>query len=232
MKVTKFVLRRTVVAGMLLCAASSNVLADENIPYSEAETKIFMTDQLSSLPAPSTLKYRFVRQGTLEKGFDDTVAMTVDAPDKGKTGRPVHVNFLTGDRKLELPDISEATGNPVTMFFLERDVREMHRITKGSRNYYQKRIRMALEDKATVKPVTIQYGGQSLAASEIRIEPYRDDPARSRFAQYANKIYLMTFSDKVPGGVYQLKTIMSPPDSPTGSKPMIEETLTLLEEGK
>jgi hypothetical protein len=203
--------------------------ADEPKPFSEAEKHLFLADRLSSLPKTITLHYKFSKTGTLEANFDDTVTLQVSEAKAGTKGRATQVNFLTGERKLAMPDTGEAVGNPVVMFYLEHDIREMHRITNGSDNYYRKRIRLTLEDNAVVKPITIHYAGADVAAFEITIDPYKDDPARSRYTRFANKVYLFIVSDHVPGGVYQMHSIMSDPQLPAGSKPMIDELLTLQE---
>ena len=95
------------------------------------------------------------------------------------------------------------------LFFLERDVREMHRLTGGSINYYRKRIRMALAEGGRVETVTRDIGPRRIAATEIRIAPYRDDPARSRYEKFAEKTYIFTLSDDVPGKVVELRSELS-----------------------
>ena len=48
-----------------------------------------------------------------------------------------------------MPDIEGGEGgNPVTMYFLENDVRGMQRLTKGSQVHFRKQIRMALYKSA------------------------------------------------------------------------------------
>jgi hypothetical protein len=59
------------------------------------------------------------------------------------------------------------------------------------------------------------------------IDPFKDDPAKSRYTRFANKTYSFVLSDQVPGGVVSLKTVMRE-GSNTG-KVMIEENLTLSE---
>lgn len=202
--------------------------ANAPIPFSEAEKRLFMNDQVSGLADGQTVKYSFKRSGSHEKALEGDVKLVAKGP-SGEAGRPLHVEFLAGADKVDLPDVEKARGNPVTMFFLERDVREMKRITKGSPNYYRKRIRMALEDAASISPVTISWHGEAIPAFEIAIDPYANDPARVRFTEFANKKYAFVLTDQVPGGVYQIRSLMLPEQAKSGDVPLIEEVLTLQE---
>jgi len=195
--------------------------------FSEAEKRLFADDQLRGLPArAATLEYAFSKRGTLEPSVDDTATLRVGAP--GTDGaRPAHVDFLTDVRHMELPDVDAATANPVILFFLERDVREMHRLTGGSMNYYRKRIRMALAEGAQVQSITTTLGPRSIAGTAIVIEPYRDDPARSRYERFADKNYRFTLSNDVPGMLVEMRSELFAPSTGTGAArdTMIAETL-------
>jgi len=124
-------------------------------------------------------------------------------------GQSVKVEYLSETRKLELSEIDAANANPVILFFLERDVREMHRLTGGSTNYYRKRIRMALAEGGRIEVVTRNIGARQITVTEIHIAPYRDDPARPRYEKFAEKTYTFTLSDDVPGKVVELRSELS-----------------------
>lgn len=196
-------------------------------PYSEAEKQMFLANHMKNVPLPAKLHYVFEKKGTLEPGFKDE-AVVIVAPGPGGKGNLASVDYLTGEHKLNMSDIGNVEGNPVIMSFLEKEVAEMHRLTKGSANYYRKRIRLALVDDATVKPVTIKYGGKDIKASEIRIAPYLNDPARSRYEKFAGKYYVFTVSEQIPGEVYQMRGVLNDKDAPSDAKaaPLWEETLT------
>ncbi|MEO6024457.1 MAG: hypothetical protein ABIP64_15360 [Burkholderiales bacterium] len=195
---------------------------------SDAEKRVFMTDHLKSVAGPATLSYQFTKSGSFEQGFQDKVTLSVKAPATG-SGKDCHIDFLAGERQFKgMPDVIEnATGNPIILAFLERDLSEMKRITKGQPNYYRKRIRMNLAEKAEIRPVTIKHEGKELPGFDVLLNPFDDDPARLRYEKYSNKSYIITLSDQIPGGVYKMYSIMrerAPEASP--GKPMIEETLT------
>jgi len=194
--------------------------------FSPAERALFMTDQLAKLRPPMTLRYQFHHSGSLEPGFDDKVAIALKAQSTGRccdaTGE-----FLSGERRIELPPVEGATGNPVTLFFLERDVREMERLTKGKSAYFRKRIRMAIFQGAQQRNVTLRYRGKAVAGQEFTISPYLDDPNRPRFEQLAGKRYVFTLSDAVPGGVYAIRALVVDAAKGADAPPLLAEELLI-----
>ena len=208
-------------AALAILLPSWSVMAEDQA-ISEAEKQLFENHHLKNVPVPATLRYRFAKSGTLEPGYDDDATVTLER------GNLAKINYLTGKNNFKVPDIPEAKGNPVILSYLEREIAEMKRLTGGSTNYYRKRIRLSLVDEATVKPVTVKYGGKEVKASEIRISPYVNDPARPRYEKFAEKYYIFTMSDQIPGGVYQMKGVLQEKDAGNGQNPgiLLEETLT------
>jgi hypothetical protein len=192
--------------------------------FSAAEQALFVTNHLNALKPSTTLHYRFRKSGSLEPGFEDTAAIALSAQADGKCCAAA-AEFLSGPRRLALPEIEAAQGNPVILFFLERDIREMERLTKGKANYFRKRIRVAVADAATIRDVMLPFDGRNVAAREITITPYADDPLRARFEQLINKRYVFTLSDAVPGGVLSIRTQVDAPAA--GSPPLLAEEMAL-----
>ena len=192
--------------------------------YSVAERSLFMTPHLRNVSPPSTLHYRFQKGGTAEAGFEDKVAIHLDPEPNGEccAGRG---EFLSAERRVVLPDIEHAEGNPVILYFLERDVRDMQRLTKGQPNHFRKRIRMAIYNDARVREAQFDYQGKRIAGQEITILPYLADPSRDRFEQYAGKEYVFLLSDAVPGGVFGIRTRSGPAGSTT--EPLILEEMVI-----
>jgi len=189
--------------------------------FSQAERLLFMTNQLTQLKPPMTLRYTFRKSGSMEEGFEDKVSIDLTRQADGGCCTSKG-EFLTGARRLNLPEIPAAEGNPVILYFLEHDVREMQRLTKGSQYHFRKRIRMAVYQGAKVRDVSVSFRGQSVKGTEVEISPYLDDPNRPRFEKLARKHYLFTLSDAVPGGVYGIRTQISEPSQPA---PLIVEEL-------
>jgi hypothetical protein len=200
MRVPSLLLSLAVLAACL--PARSARAADD---FSVAERALFMENHLAGLKPPLTLHYTFRRAGSLEEGFEDKVSLTLTRQADGGCCA-ASTKFLSGPRQLALPDVESAQGNPLILYFLERDIREMQRLTKGQQNYFRKRIRMAAYQGAQVRPATLQFRGRSIAGQVIEIAPYLDDPLRARFEKLANKRYVFTLSDAVPGGVYSIRS--------------------------
>ena len=209
---------------VLACAiASPWVLAAAAEDYSRAERAIFMSKHLANVQPPATLQYRYVKSGSMEPGFEDRVTLKLTAR-ADRSCCTANADFLSGTRKLALPEVESAEGNPVLLYFLERDIREMSRLTKGQSNYFRKRIRMAIYQAAEIQELTLPYRGKDVAARRFTVAPYLDDPLRDRFAKLAGKRYTFTLSDAVPGGVVAVATQV---DAEGGAPPLWIEEMTL-----
>jgi len=218
--------RAAVVLAFAMLALAGPIRAADPSEFSVAETKLFVDDHLRSVPASTTLEYKYTKRGSLEEPLDD-VARVIVGPASQGGGRSVKVQYLSQTRALELGDIDAANANPVILYFLERDIREMHRLTGGSINYFRKRIRMALAEGGEVTTPVVDVGSRRVAATQIRIAPYRDDPARSRYEKFADKTYVFTLSDEIPGKVVELHSeLLAPPAAPGATgEIVIAETL-------
>ena len=165
------VLLRACVGAALALAGAAHSAED----FSPAERALFMTNQLAGLRPPMTLRYTYNKSGSLEEGFNDAVNIHLRAQSSGDCCT-ANADFLTGARRLSLPEIEAGVGNPVLLYFLERDIREMSRLTKGQMNYFRKRIRMAVFQGAQISDVNLPYRGKTVAARQITITPYTGRP--------------------------------------------------------
>ena len=77
------------------------------------------------------------------------------------------------------------------------------------------------------RPVTLSYRGKSVAGQEFTITPYLDDPNRPRFEQLANKRYVFTLSDAVPGGVYGIRALVVDAVKGADAPPLLAEELLI-----
>ena len=191
--------------------------------FSPAERALFMTDHLASVRSPTTLQYTFRKSGSLEESFGDKVTVALSASGQARCCTAT-TEFLGGTRRVKLPEIESPVGNPVILHFLERDIREMQRLTKGQPNYFRKRIRMAVFEGAKIADVRIPFGGTMVAAKQIEISPYTDDPLRPRYEKFANKQYVFTLSPDVPGGVYAIRAQVN--GEPGNGSPLLLEEMT------
>lgn len=211
---------------IILFFAVSGAFAAEQ--HSQAEELLFETDHLQQIKEPEVLLYSYEKKGSLETAFQDQVKISIDKvkPDGFKA---VSSEYLTGDNTQKFAPLEQATGNPVLLFFLERDIHEMQRLTKGQWRYFQKQIRTALADDAEVRPIKFLFNGKDVEGKEIRITPYVSAPEKVRFEKFANKQYFFKLSDAVPGGIYQIRAVVP---AAAGTEPLMEETLTFAREEK
>jgi hypothetical protein len=200
------------------------VAAAEPSSFSEAERLLFTEDHFKLVDKAMRLDYEYRKRGSLEEEFVDSVRAAVSARNRAG-GRDVKIDFLSGKRRMELPEIKDAEGNPLVLYFLEREVREMNRLTGGSINYYRKRIRMTLAEAAEVKPVALEVGGRKVQAREIHFAPYREDPARPRYEKFAEKTFVLVLSDQVPGGIVEMRSQLLQPVAGAEPKLVLAESL-------
>jgi hypothetical protein len=190
------------IPGLVLLPPGVTRAADD---FSAAERALFMDNHLGKLRPPLTLHYRYSKSGTLEAAFDDKVDLMLTAQPDGRCCA-ASAHFLTGARALHPPDVEGVEGNPAILYFLERDIHEMQRLTQGNANYFRKRIRMAVYQGASIRNLTMQYLGHPVSVREISISPYLDDPNRPRYEKLANKQYQFMLSDGVPGALFGIRT--------------------------
>jgi hypothetical protein len=223
---------RTVVLSLILLLFHAMLPAAE--PPAEAEhfspanTLLFRSNHLAKLTAPARLIYGFRKTGSLEEGFSDTVevALIEAQPEDAKR---IEVTFFTGERARPVPEMTVAEGNPIVVLFLQREVNELGRLSGGSWRHFQKQIKLALENEAEVRPVTVALHGEAVPATRITITPYRDDPQRRQFEAFAETRYEFTLSEEVPGFVYEMRAVTpgnaGNPAQAEG-KPLRDEALT------
>lgn len=218
---------RAASAALLCVAMLGGVLHAQEI--SPAEKLLFQTDHLRNVAGVKALRYGYVHKEAAGPGFDDQVSVEVGG--KGSDGSAaVSTHFLTGERQVSLPPVSNAQGNPALLGFLERDINEMKRLTGGSANYFRKRIRLALAEAAKVDTVTVPFGGRQVEARQVAIQPYLNDPMQEKMQKYVAKRYVFILSDQVPGSVYQVRSTV-PGDQQADRKngaALIEETMTVV----
>lgn len=204
-------------------AAQGGAASSTESQPSVAERAIFVDHHLRNVKAPAQLRYSFVHteNGSTDANYKDDVAILLRPGADGQCCA-AQGQFLSGARALPLPEIDDARANPVTLFFLEREVRALQRDTKGQAAHFRRRIRLALADEAQVAAGSAQFGGRTVATTEITITPFVNDPQRARFERWATKRYRFVLSNDVPGAVLRIESELPGAES---------ETLTLLPTG-
>jgi hypothetical protein len=201
----KFVAAFLLASGLAWLNAPA-ALADDAVPLSEAETALFKTDHLKQVDRPETLEYKFQQSAPGGTGYTDRVTLTVKQVNEDGS-KSIYPDFLTGPHHVEYSPVLHATGNPLLLCFLDREVSQLSAVTGGSKLYFQKRIRMGFVDKMTRQDVTITYDGKSVPAVAYTMTPFVGDEMISRFPDVAAKSYQFVLSDAVPGMIYQIKAM-------------------------
>jgi hypothetical protein len=184
-----------------------------------AEDLVFMSDQMHGVNPQTELDYTLVSTGE-EKADPDTVRVLVVSPGNQKTDAQV------SDRSgaVNLPN-SGLPCNPAVIYFLEHDIADMEHLTGGKRRYFQQRVRLALAAGPKITQVTTTVGGKPVAARQIVVQPYLNDPNAERFPRYTGKRYTFVFADEVPGHVAMLRTEV-PGANGDFAHPLQTQTLT------
>jgi hypothetical protein len=190
-------------------------------PLSPAQLALFETDHLKMIERAQRLDYRFTRETSdTPAGIADRVALDLRPRNDGS--KDIFANFLSGERHKSFPPLIGFRGNPLVMYFLERDVEEMRRQTGGAAVYFRNRIRNALVDQAQLRAVEVEREGRTLSATEITLHPFRDDARLGAHPWLQNKRYRFVLSDAVPGSLYE---IGSEAPGESGQPARVKETI-------
>lgn len=198
----------------------------DEFEFSEAESKLWLNDHLANIDRPVRIYYEFLKSGSYEEGFSDSVYLDILKVNEDGS-KDAALEFFTADRQqTSIPDnLTNITGNPVLGIYMQGDVYEMNRLTNGSWRHFQRQIKLAFSKEAIIEPVTFELDGKKIKGEKISISPYINDPHRQQFMEFSHKRYEFIFSDNVPGTLYQIKTII-PDNSSPDKEPLILETLT------
>ena len=198
----------------------------ESYDFADAEIKLWLDNHLQNINSPGRLYYDFVKRGSYEEGFNDSVYLDIIKVNEDGS-KDANLEFFGAERQQNAnqDNLVGITGNPVLVVYMQGDVYEMSRLTNGSWRYFQRRIKSAFAKGAKIEAVTFEYGGAQVTGEKISVVPYLNDPRRRQFARFAPKLYEFILSDQVPGKLYQIKTVI--PDSSADQEPLIEEILTL-----
>src|SRR5690606_15280448 len=78
------------------------------VGFSEAETRMWLTDQLADVSAATEFDYTFEKSGTLEPGFTDHVTFVVEKVNEDGT-KAASLEFFSGERNFPVPPVSSTT---------------------------------------------------------------------------------------------------------------------------
>ncbi len=200
----------------------------EGFEFSEAENSLWLSNHLENIVEPSQLYYEFVKSGSYEEGFSDSVYLDIFQFNEDGT-KNAKLEFLTGERKQTVTpgNVTNIIGNPILGIFMQGDVYEMNRLTEGHWRYFHKQIKVALREAAVVEAIEVDFNGAQVAAKKISFSPYLNDPHRNKFEKFAEKTYEIILSDEIPGSLYKIRTLVLDKEE-NATEPVMEEVLTLV----
>jgi hypothetical protein len=197
--------RRSVLAAAAaapLLGGAEDAAKDARAAMSPAQLALFETPHLASLRPPLRLDYAFRREEAGKDPVSDTIRLAVRALADGNGCCHVSPEFLTGPRALPYPPASNFRGNPLLLFALDRDTRELSAATGGTPTWFRNRFRQALATAAELRPAEIEHDGRRVPASVITLSPYKGE---ARAGRYQHRFYAFTLSEAVPGSVHAIR---------------------------
>jgi len=186
-----------------LLGGAGDAASEARASLSPAQLALFETPHLASLRPPVRLDYVFRRDEAGEEPVADTFRLKVRASTAEQDGkRDVFPEFLTGPRALRYPPALGFAGNPLLLFALDRDTRELGAATGGTPTWFRNRFRHALATAAELRPGEIAFDGRRLPATVITLTPYAGEPRAGRFQE---RRYAFTLSEAVPGWFHAIR---------------------------
>lgn len=190
-----------VAAAAPLLGGAEDAARDARAAMSPAQLALFETPHLASLRPPLRLDYAFRRDEEGKEPVADTISLAIRAS-AGGVCCDVSPEFLTGPRALRYPPAPGFGGNPLLLFALDRDTRELSAATGGTPTWFRNRFRQALATAAELRPAEIEHDGRRVPASVITLSP---DPGEARAGRYQHRVYAFTLSEAVPGSVHAIR---------------------------
>lgn len=216
-----------VAAGLVLAALFAPPLLVAPAMAAPTSTELFFnTPYLSKVPPGSALTYAYkhtTARPELGASFDETLRLNVAASPEKPEQRITDLDIDRAGHKSEAGPFPTLNGNPVSLVLLERDVKEMAQLSKGSPFYLRNRVRDALGN-GRVEEARFEYDGRQVAGWKLILTPFAQDPNKDKLAELAGRRYEFLFSDEVPGGLYAIDVVTPKLD---GSAPLIETSLKL-----
>lgn len=169
-----------------------------------AQTLIFRGDHLQQIHQGQTVIYDFTRQAPGQPEMTDEIRMTITKVNEDAS-RDLIVEFLSGADRLPFPAAQNYRGNPVTIQFLERDIKDLSETIGDPIGYYRNRIRKSFGDPQ-IEKVRVQVNNMELDAVQITVTPFKTDPNVAHMEGYADKVYRFVYSDQVPGHLVSIFT--------------------------
>ena len=185
---------------------------------SPAQKLVYETPHLAGTEPGDELGYAYSSAGDAGGGpapaATDRATLTVAAAHEDGR-RDVRLDFLSGERRLELPSFDGWRANPVLLAAFERFAQDFASAGGGGALYFRNRMRDALVAGATTEAVELVFDGAPVAATRIELRPFENDPYVGARPGFADAVVRLELSDEVPGGVLSAAVVSgSAPGAP------------------
>ena len=191
-------LSRALLGALLIGAPLAHAFEGDEL--NRAQVLIYETPHLAGTDAGEEIRYAWTQTGGAGGTLEDRATLAVTAA--GEDGRrDVTLDFLTGERRLELPPFEGWRGNPVLMATLERFAQDFAIAGGGGALYFRNRMRDALADAPSAEPAELDWAGDTVAGTRIEFVPFANDPYVGSRPGFAGATVRLELSDAVPGGV-------------------------------
>lgn len=218
------VMRRVTAAAVALALVSglSGPVQAQRV-NADVSAILFEGEHYRSTPETATLRYDYERvtkvPASTGPSFKDTVELKL-SPGEAPTKRNVVVTLFKGPMHRSAGPFDGVEFNPILIMMLEYHLGDFAKLLRGNPRYFKNAIRSGMRDRAVAEPVKIRVGGRDVDATRIVTKPYENDPQKARFGPFADTTYAVTYSDAVPGLVYEIRiTAVDPASGDT----MLEE---------
>jgi len=204
---------------LLITFPASRVFAFEEL--NEAQSLIYDRGHLANTTEGQTLTYSYVSKDDMGDAIDDKASLLVVAShDDGR--RDVDLDFLSGDRHLNLPPFKQFRGNPIIIAMLEHIAQNMSELSGGGALYFRNRIRDALaSDKVELDRAPVSVAGEEYEGTTLVFYPFAGDEHLADNELMKASEFSIALSDDVPGGVISVKVTSRIDDA------VFERTLSL-----
>lgn len=188
---------------------------------------LFEKHHIQNIKTGEAVVYEFERKASepklLGENFTDKITLTInEIVDKKRT---VGVKIFTGERERDERTITELTGNPVLVFFLDRAVAGFSTLAGGNRAYHKNRFRVAMRTEGGLQPVSFKYKGQDVEGYRLAIRPFTGDRKNvEKMKGYENAEFTFLMSDSIPGYFARMTSHYS---SPLPGSPSLDEYLAI-----
>ena len=216
----------TAIAIVAAAAFAANAAEAGGAPPSAVDM-LFEQKHIVGISPGTELVYKFERKPSNEvllgMGFSDDIKLTIES-DAADGKKNIVVQVYSGERAREAQRITEMTGNPLLVVYLDNAVAHFKDLAGGDRAYLKNTFSKHIGQSGKLEPASINYKGEQVSGFRMSVTPFANDPARSKMRGYEGATFSIFLSDKIPG--YFAKMVSSFTNSNKDS-PTLEEVTTL-----